>query len=88
MAAHRRCATYIIAEYTTVLVLGAAALLAFLGGHELHAAFALGNAVFLAYAITSFIGLGNGWEDVRPALPGIARRAAGNGSEPIAPETR
>ncbi len=88
MAAHRGCAIYIIAEYTIVLLLGAGAVLAFLGGHELHAAFALGDAVFMAYAITSFIGLGNGWEDVRLALPGFARRAARNGSEPIAPDTR
>ncbi len=64
MAAHRGCAIYIIAEDTIVLLLGAGAFLAFLDGHELHAAFALGNAVFLAYAITSFIGLGNSWEDV------------------------
>ena len=88
MAAHRVRALYIIAKYTLVLLLGAGALLAFLGGHALHASFALGNAVFLAYAITSFIGRGNGWEDVRPALPGFTRRAARNGAEPIAPDTR
>ena len=55
MAAHCGCAIYVIAEDTIVLLLGARAFRAFLGGHELHAAFARGNAVFLANAITSFI---------------------------------
>ena len=88
LAVRRRCATYSIAECTIVLLLAAAALFAFLGGHALPAAFALGNAVPLAYAITSFIGHGNGWQDVRPVLPGVARRAARNGAEPIVPDTR
>lgn len=79
MAAHCARAIYTVAEYTIVFLLAAAALLACLGGLELHAAFALGNAVFLAYAITSFIGFGNGWQDVRPALPGFTRRTARKG---------
>lgn len=75
MAAHHGCAIYTIAENTIVLLLGAGAFFAFLGGHELREAFALGIAVFCPCAITSFIGLSNGWEDVSPALTDFARRA-------------
>ena len=61
VAARRGCEIYIAAECTIALLLGAWSFLASLSGHELHAAFARGNAVFLPYAITSFVGIGTGW---------------------------
>ena len=69
-------AVHIATEYVLVVLLTTAAMLSLLQGHALHGAFALVNAAFLAFAIVAFIGLRNGWHDLRAALPGAGRPAA------------
>ena len=69
-------AVYIATEYALVTMLAAGATLSLIQGHLLHGTFALGNAVFLVFAIVSFIGLRNGWQDLRAAFPGASQPEA------------
>jgi len=57
-------ARYLIAEYALLAHWGVGMVVEFRHGRPLHAAFALINAAFLAYAIIRFIGLAESWQDL------------------------
>lgn len=55
---------YLIAEYALLAHWVVGMVVEFRHGRPLHAAFALINASFLAYAIARFIGLAESWQDL------------------------
>jgi cellulose synthase/poly-beta-1,6-N-acetylglucosamine synthase-like glycosyltransferase len=55
--------SYVIAEFAMLASWIASAVFEFFHRRPWHAAFALGNAAFLGYAIVRFIGLRGGWSD-------------------------
>ncbi len=57
-------ARYLMAEYALLTHWVVGMVVEFRHGRPLHAAFALINAAFLAYAITRFIGLAESWQDL------------------------
>ena len=77
---------YLVAEYAILAHWLLGTVFEYLHGRPLHAAFALANAAFLAYAIVTFIGLRESWDDLALAVTAAGSISAPAGPRPLSPD--